>query len=332
MANDDNVTAIEFEENNFNVLDNDEDPDGDTLTIQSYTQSVEGGSVTCEIDGDCTYVDPGGDPPYEDSFTYTVTDGSSSDTATVNITVESSGGGDGDAKRITLRLSGGLVAKGAVESRSVKCTRDEPVNIQVRNEGGWKTFEKTKTNDNGNYRIRIPHRFGRYRAETPLRGLCNRDVSPARSYVTNDPQTIRDGNDVPGFLDIAKVRIDHDGVDMQLTWTAHDPWQLSSLQDGRRLGVYLFYSGGYHSIDIDMGEDLPIVPIVPCNGSPGGGQSCDYGATEYGEGEKAGPKAIDFTLPLRHLDGLAKRFRWQGHSSSTGSGGFDFTAKKRYRR
>ena len=72
-----------------NVLANDSDPDGDTLTIQSFTQGANG---TVECAGtDCTYTpDPGFSG--SDSFTYTVSDGhGGTDTATVDVTV--AGGG-----------------------------------------------------------------------------------------------------------------------------------------------------------------------------------------------------------------------------------------------
>jgi hypothetical protein len=67
------------------VLDNDEDPDSDTLTISEITQPSHG---SARIDGDVVRYTP--DAGYEgsDSFTYTISDGNGgSDTATVNLTV-----------------------------------------------------------------------------------------------------------------------------------------------------------------------------------------------------------------------------------------------------
>ncbi len=71
----------------FSVLDNDTDPDGDTLTIDAFDAvSVNGGSVTDNGDGTFTYTAPSGTVG-NDSFTYTVSDTSGlTSTATVRIT------------------------------------------------------------------------------------------------------------------------------------------------------------------------------------------------------------------------------------------------------
>ncbi len=71
----------------FSVLDNDTDPDGDTLTIDAFDAvSVNGGSVTDDGDGTFTYTAPSGTVG-NDSFTYTVSDTSGLiSTATVRIT------------------------------------------------------------------------------------------------------------------------------------------------------------------------------------------------------------------------------------------------------
>jgi hypothetical protein len=68
------------------VLTNDNDADGDTLTVQSHTQPTNG-TVTVNADGSFTYT-PNADYNGADSFTYTITDGNGgTDTATVNINV-----------------------------------------------------------------------------------------------------------------------------------------------------------------------------------------------------------------------------------------------------
>src|SRR5262249_18282934 len=72
------------------VLVNDFDPDGTTPTAQPITNgaTTNGGTVTLLADGSFTY-----DPPVgftgTDTFTYTATDGSKTDTATVSITLTS---------------------------------------------------------------------------------------------------------------------------------------------------------------------------------------------------------------------------------------------------
>ena len=67
------------------VLSNDTDPDGDTLSVDSFTQGAHGAVVDMG-----TYLEytPAADYHGPDSFDYTVTDGLLTDTATVYITVD----------------------------------------------------------------------------------------------------------------------------------------------------------------------------------------------------------------------------------------------------
>jgi hypothetical protein len=74
---------------NINVLANDTDPDGDTLTVSDYSAtSVQSSTVACTSVGLCTYTPPidfGG----TDTFTYTVNDGKgSASSAIVTVVVE----------------------------------------------------------------------------------------------------------------------------------------------------------------------------------------------------------------------------------------------------
>ena len=67
------------------VLDNDQDPAGGSLTVTANTQGAHG-TVTC-TSTDCTYT-PEDDFSGEDSYTYTITNtGGGTDTATVTVTV-----------------------------------------------------------------------------------------------------------------------------------------------------------------------------------------------------------------------------------------------------
>ncbi len=88
VAQDDFVTTDEDTTANGNVLGNDNDVDGDTLTVTPQTlTTVNGGMVTLLANGDFTYT-PAAEFNGADSFDYTVLDGNgASDTATVNITV-----------------------------------------------------------------------------------------------------------------------------------------------------------------------------------------------------------------------------------------------------
>ncbi len=73
--------------NTINVLTNDSDPDGDTLTITIVTQGANG-SVAITGGGTTVSYTPGFHFVGSDSFTYTIDDGNShTATATVNVTV-----------------------------------------------------------------------------------------------------------------------------------------------------------------------------------------------------------------------------------------------------
>ncbi len=82
----------------INVVGNDTDPDGDTLTVDSFTQPAAGGTVTDNGDGTLTFT-PDGTVDGEITFEYTITDGNGGfDTATVMVLVRDGivEGTDGD--------------------------------------------------------------------------------------------------------------------------------------------------------------------------------------------------------------------------------------------
>jgi len=71
----------------INVLRNDTDPEGDTLTVTSFTQPANG-TVTKGADGLLIYTSNGTACGLDDTFTYTISDGNGgTDTATVTVTV-----------------------------------------------------------------------------------------------------------------------------------------------------------------------------------------------------------------------------------------------------
>jgi uncharacterized repeat protein (TIGR01451 family) len=84
-ANDDTSSTVANTPVTVGVLANDNDPDGDTLTVIGNTPPLHG-LVTCTA-GDCTYT-PASGYTGPDSFTYTISDGHGhTASATVNVTV-----------------------------------------------------------------------------------------------------------------------------------------------------------------------------------------------------------------------------------------------------
>ena len=85
VANDDTATTEENTAVQIQVLANDTDINGDLLSVSSVGTS-NNGSVAIGNDGNIQYTPDEGFSG-NDSFTYTISDGELSDTATVTITV-----------------------------------------------------------------------------------------------------------------------------------------------------------------------------------------------------------------------------------------------------
>ena len=84
VANDDTASTSEDTPVTIDVLVNDTDADGDTLTVSAVTQPSNGAVTT---DGSNVVYTPDADFNGSDSFTYTAGDGTGTDTATVTVTV-----------------------------------------------------------------------------------------------------------------------------------------------------------------------------------------------------------------------------------------------------
>ena len=85
-ANDDTATVNEDDTVIITVLNNDNDIDGDSVSIDSFGQGSNG-TVTDNGDGSLTYT-PNGNYNGSDAFNYTVSDGNGgTDTASVNVTI-----------------------------------------------------------------------------------------------------------------------------------------------------------------------------------------------------------------------------------------------------
>lgn len=87
VADDDNASTLEGESVTINVLNNDVDPDGDSITITSVT-NASNGLVLDNGDGTVTYT-PNLGFNGTDTFSYSITDGINADTATVTVEVDS---------------------------------------------------------------------------------------------------------------------------------------------------------------------------------------------------------------------------------------------------
>ncbi|PVV22441.1 MAG: hypothetical protein B6D78_05085, partial [gamma proteobacterium symbiont of Ctena orbiculata] len=93
VATDDTIGTNEDTPVTVDVLPNDSDPDGDTLTVTSVTQGTNGTVAIDPVSGNPVYT-PNPDFNGTDTFTYTIDDGNGgTDTATVTVTV----GGVNDA-------------------------------------------------------------------------------------------------------------------------------------------------------------------------------------------------------------------------------------------
>ncbi|MFN2432326.1 MAG: Ig-like domain-containing protein [Gemmatimonadota bacterium] len=84
-AGDDRASTPEDVPLQIDLLANDQDPDGDALTLATFPDPTNG-SIACSSSGRCTYV-PARDFFGQDRFTYTVTDGAGSDVGNVTIDV-----------------------------------------------------------------------------------------------------------------------------------------------------------------------------------------------------------------------------------------------------
>lgn len=85
-VNDTATLDVDSAATTISVLGNDSDLDGDDITVSSVTQPLHGTSVVLEDESGVTYA-PDAGYTGSDSFTYKVSDGTTTSTATVNITV-----------------------------------------------------------------------------------------------------------------------------------------------------------------------------------------------------------------------------------------------------
>jgi len=172
------------------VLENDEDLEGDPLTVTDWqTTTAKGATVSCTAEGQCTYTQAAGAGcPGKDEFTYTISDGTRTDTATVEVRIRCGTGGGGAADTdVGLRLKRHLVARGSLTSAAASCTRHRVVKIQRKTPSGWKTVARTESSDAGSYKVRVKDRPGKYRAKATPATLnsgqgCRAGISPTKRH------------------------------------------------------------------------------------------------------------------------------------------------------
>lgn len=171
-----------------NVLANDDDLEGDTLTVSAYDEvTAAGGAVVCSPEGDCTYT-AAADAACgsKDSFNYTVSDGTNTDQGMVDVTIVCRSA-DPVGSQVGLNLRKHLVAKGKVSSADDACVHGRTVKVQRRTPGGWKTLKSDSSASDGSYSVRLPDRKGKYRAKVASKELsdgsiCTGDRSPTRTH------------------------------------------------------------------------------------------------------------------------------------------------------
>jgi hypothetical protein len=90
-------------------------------------------------------------------------------------------------RSVTMNLRRALVAKGTVTSEGdyEPCFADVAVRIQRNVGGAWRIVARTSTDADGDYRVSLRDRVGRYRAVAPRFSPeeghgCLKDVSPVR--------------------------------------------------------------------------------------------------------------------------------------------------------
>ena len=179
LAADDVATTAEDTPVNVDVLSNDTDVDGDSLTVASVTQGANG-SVSINVDGTVSYA-PSLDFNGSDSFTYELSDGALTDTAAVSITV--------------LAVNDAPLAADDVATTA----EDTPVNVDVLSndtdvDGDSLTVASVTHGANGSVSINADNTV----TYTPASGFSGSD---SFTYVPNDGST--DGNVATASVTVA---------------------------------------------------------------------------------------------------------------------------------
>lgn len=170
------------------VLTNDFDRENDPLNVTSWDETTStGATVTCTPDGVCTYTAAVASCASADSFRYTISDGSQTDSATVTVAVSCGATGEASNTQVSLKLRKHLLARGTVLAEAKACARGRVLKIQRSTNHGWKKVASTRSSRDGSYSARLKDRIGTYRTKAPATMLgtgqkCKADLSPRRRH------------------------------------------------------------------------------------------------------------------------------------------------------
>ena len=181
-ATDDHLTLAPGTSGSVNVLANDTDSDGQTLTVVDWSVvSPPEVGAECEPTGVCLWTAPANAGTW--TFDYEVSDGAGgTDIGHVVIEVRSATTWH---RTITLKLSKHLIAAGQLSAPGgpSECVGSQSVQIQLKR-GGFKTLKTATTNGSGAYRVKLPDKTGVYRAmvsaeqlTTPPNDTCQQAIS-----------------------------------------------------------------------------------------------------------------------------------------------------------
>lgn len=169
-----------------NLLANDVEPDGETLSLTDHDQTgSNGGTLSCTPDGACTYQGPSERCPWTDTFSYTISDpGGKTDTSVFEVTASCSGPAS-SATAVELALKRHLRAAGSLGAELPGCIEFRLLTVQrVTRSGAWRKVGSTSSDSDGLFTIKLADKAGRYRVKAAASTLeTGEDCLPATSDV-----------------------------------------------------------------------------------------------------------------------------------------------------
>jgi hypothetical protein len=191
IAYDDTLVTDEDTTATINVLANDVDVDGDSLSITAFdATTAQGGTVSCSAAGDCTYR-PDADFNGSDSFTYVISDGNGG-SATGTVTVEIRNLVDVSGRVFDDRDNDGLYEPGTGE------VGVGGVTVQLVNETSGVVLATQTTAADGTYAFDVNLGAGAYKviAAQPAEFLDGRETAGNLGGAVDNSQ---DSNEIAGI-------------------------------------------------------------------------------------------------------------------------------------